>query len=120
MNKALLIVLGWVWASMEFLIWLKMPFPSAMGPKQIRFLFAIIAVLLLTDSIASSQERMIAVELSEAQWNAVAKAIQKEPFGEVVVIMSELQRQVRAAIARDAAELERLRIENRSLKEKNP
>lgn len=116
MNKALLIVLGWVWVSVEILIRLKMPsFPG----RSARIAIAVTALLLMASS-ARSQERMIAVELSEAQWNAVAKAIQKEPFGEVVVIMSELQRQVRAAIARDAAELERLRIENRSLKEKNP
>lgn len=76
----------------------------------------IAAALLLTTALARSQERIIAVELTEAQWNAVAKAISKEPFGEVVVIMSELQRQVRAAIARDSAELARLRAENEQLR----
>lgn len=77
---------------------------------------AYVAIMLVLVTVARSQERMIAVELTEAQWNAVAKSIQKEPFGEVVVIMSELQRQVRAAIARDAAELGRLKAENEQLR----
>lgn len=112
MNTVLLFVILWVWASIEILIRLKMPsFPGTSARIAIA-----VAAFLLTVSAAKSQERMIAVELSEAQWNAVAKAIQKEPFGEVVVIMSELQRQVRMAIARDAAELARLKAENEQLK----
>lgn len=78
------------------------------------------AALLTTFSTASAQERMIAVELSEAQWNSIAEALSKEPFGKVVGIMSELQRQTRAALAARETELDRLRIENRTLKEKNP
>lgn len=80
----------------------------------------IIVALLFMASTAQSQERMISVELSEAQWNSIAEALSKEPFGKVVGIMSELQRQTRAALAARETELDRLRIENRTLKEKNP
>lgn len=112
MNTVLLFIILWVWVSIEILIWFKMPsFPGTLA----RITIAVAALLWMASAV-SSQERMIAVELSEAQWNAVAKAIQKEPFGEVVVIMSELQRQVRAAIARDAAELARLKAENEQLR----
>lgn len=86
----------------------------------IRKVAVILSTILLTAPIASAQERIIAVELTEAQWNAIAEALTKEPFGKVVGIMSELQRQTRAAIAARDTELDRLRIENRNLKEKNP
>ena len=78
----------------------------------------IIAALLSSVSIVGSQERMIAVELTEAQWNSIAEALSKEPFGKVVGIISELQRQTRAAIAAREAEFDRLRSENKTLKEK--
>lgn len=74
----------------------------------------------LLATAVQSQERLIPVELTQAQWNAIAKAMSKEPFGEVVTIMSELQRQVGAALARDAGELGRLKAENEELRGKVP
>lgn len=114
MNIGLLILM-WIWATAELLIWFKMP--KTQIEKIMVGLFFTAVVFLFAASTARSQERTIPVELTQAQWNTVAKSISKEPFGEVVVIMSEIQRQVGAAIAREAADLMRLKVENEQLRE---
>lgn len=79
----------------------------------------ILALLILSSSLAIAEERTFTITIPEAQLNYIGKLLGKQPIEDALATLQAIQAQVTAQIARER-DAERERIKSELSKEDKP